>query len=92
MKADAAKVADDVIGHVGTPYWVHLDLDVLDEQVLPATDYLMPGGLTFPELGGCYAASFTARRSPGCPLLASTQTRTRAVRAHAKSLRCSWTC
>jgi arginase len=50
VKVDAAKAADDVIGHLGTPYWVHLDLDVLDEQVLPATDYLMPGGLTFPEL------------------------------------------
>ncbi|MDP9327728.1 MAG: arginase family protein, partial [Actinomycetota bacterium] len=25
--------------------WVHLDVDVLDEAVFPATDYLMPGGL-----------------------------------------------
>jgi arginase len=25
--------------------WVHLDVDVLDEEVFPATDYLMPGGL-----------------------------------------------
>jgi arginase len=27
-------------------YWVHLDVDVFDEQEFPATDYLMPGGLT----------------------------------------------
>jgi arginase len=32
------------------PYWVHLDVDVLDEQVFPATDYLMPGGLDLAEL------------------------------------------
>lgn len=32
-------------------YWVHLDVDVLDEAELPATDYLLPGGLTFAELG-----------------------------------------
>ncbi len=25
--------------------WVHLDVDVLDQDVFPATDYLMPGGL-----------------------------------------------
>ncbi len=30
--------------------WVHVDLDVLDEQVFPATDYLMPNGLDWDEL------------------------------------------
>jgi arginase len=29
---------------------VHLDVDVLDEKAFPATDYLMPGGLTLGEL------------------------------------------
>ena len=31
-------------------YWVHLDVDVLDERAFPATDYLMPGGLALDEL------------------------------------------
>jgi arginase len=31
-------------------YWVHLDVDVLSEEVFPATDYLMPGGLDLDEL------------------------------------------
>jgi arginase len=31
-------------------FWLHLDVDVLDEAVFPATDYLMPGGLTWSEL------------------------------------------
>jgi arginase len=31
-------------------FWLHLDVDVLDELVLPATDYLMPGGLDWDEL------------------------------------------
>lgn len=26
-------------------FWLHLDLDVLDSEILPAVDYLMPGGL-----------------------------------------------
>jgi arginase len=32
-------------------FWLHVDVDVLDEGVFPATDYLMPGGLTWEELG-----------------------------------------
>ncbi len=31
-------------------FWIHLDVDVLDEQTMPATDYLMPGGLEWDEL------------------------------------------
>lgn len=34
----------------GIPYWMHLDLDVLDQDVFPATDYLMPGGLDLDQL------------------------------------------
>jgi arginase len=34
----------------GIPYWMHLDLDVLDEKVFPATDYLMPGGIEMSQL------------------------------------------
>jgi arginase len=30
-------------------FWLHLDLDVLDQQVMPAVDYRMPGGLDWPE-------------------------------------------
>jgi arginase len=30
--------------------WVHLDVDVLDQEVFPATDYLMPRGLAWSEL------------------------------------------
>jgi arginase len=32
------------------PYWLHLDLDVLDEAAFPATDYLMPGGIDMTQL------------------------------------------
>ena len=30
--------------------WVHLDADVLDDAVMPAVDYRMPGGLSWEEL------------------------------------------
>jgi arginase len=32
------------------PLWLHLDVDVLDQAVFPATDYPMPGGLDWKEL------------------------------------------
>jgi len=44
--------ATEVVGLLDqAPFWLHLDVDVLDEAVFPATDYPMPGGLTWQELG-----------------------------------------
>jgi arginase len=34
----------------GPPFWMHLDVDVLDQATFPATDYLMPNGMTWEEL------------------------------------------
>lgn len=33
-----------------TAFWLHLDLDVLDAEELPAVDYPQPGGITWEEL------------------------------------------
>lgn len=33
------------------PFWLHFDVDVLDQGAFPATDYLMPGGLDWGEAG-----------------------------------------
>lgn len=48
--AEAGQAARDSLVQAAGQYWVHLDVDVLDEQAFPATDYLMPGGLTLAEL------------------------------------------
>ncbi|MEU0243243.1 arginase family protein [Streptomyces sp. NPDC006235] len=34
----------------GAGYWIHLDVDVLDDAVMPAVDYRLPDGLTWQEL------------------------------------------
>ena len=39
----------------GKPFWIHLDVDVLDEREMPATDYLMPGGLDWDQLAALMA-------------------------------------
>lgn len=49
MTAAGAAARDQLIRSSGR-YWVHLDVDVLDEKAFPATDYLMPGGLSRDEL------------------------------------------
>ena len=33
------------------PFYIHLDLDVLDETVFPATLYHLPNGMNWQELG-----------------------------------------
>ncbi len=49
--AVAGQAARDQLTAAAGRYWVHLDVDVLDERAFPATDYLMPGGLSLAELG-----------------------------------------
>ncbi|MFD3698320.1 arginase family protein [Streptomyces sp. NPDC058646] len=46
-------------------YWVHLDADVLDDAVMPAVDYRLPGGLTWPELESVLATALAGERAAG---------------------------
>ena len=48
--AEAGAATRDQLSAAAGRYWVHLDVDVLDELAFPATDYLQPGGLTVAEL------------------------------------------
>jgi arginase len=56
-----ASVAEQAAG--GDGFWMHLDVDVLDERAFPATDYLMPRGLEMGELTDLLRPLLT---SPGC--------------------------
>lgn len=46
-------------------FWVHLDADVLDDAVMPAVDYRMPGGLTPDELEAVVSAALESGRALG---------------------------
>jgi arginase len=51
--ADPAGIAAQTTARLdesGRPFWMHIDVDVLDEIAFPATDYLMPGGLSLEQL------------------------------------------
>jgi arginase len=60
------ELVDRLAGRLGG----HLDVDVEDEAVFPATDYLMPGGLGWPELSDLLRALMNspslAGMSVGC--------------------------
>lgn len=53
-------VRDDPAG-----FWIHLDADVLDDAVMPAVDYRMPGGLKFFELSEILGATLGTERAVG---------------------------
>jgi arginase len=49
-------------------FWLHLDVDVLDQDVFGATDYLMPGGLSWKELGDILSPLASAPSIAGASL------------------------
>jgi arginase len=51
--ADLAAVGSEAAARLsagGARFWLHLDVDVLDQEAFPATDVLMPDGLSLAEL------------------------------------------
>jgi arginase len=46
-------------------FWIHLDADVLDDAVMPAVDYRLPGGLTRDELATVLTAAMASGRAVG---------------------------
>jgi arginase len=46
-------------------FWVHLDVDVLDDDLMPAVDYRTPGGLSWEELTSVVTAAVATGRARG---------------------------
>ena len=50
----AERAARDALAHLHRPelagVWVHLDCDAVDDALMPAVDYRLPGGLSWAEL------------------------------------------
>ncbi|MBC9730951.1 arginase family protein [Streptomyces sp. TRM68367] len=65
----AAAAAQREIGRLNgggcAGYWVHLDVDVLDDAVMPAVDYRQPGGLSWAELEGVLRVALGDARAVG---------------------------
>jgi arginase len=65
----AGAAARDAVDHLSRSaldgFWIHLDCDVLDDAVMPAVDYRLPGGLSWDELGTVVAAAIESGRAVG---------------------------
>ncbi|MGW3625078.1 arginase family protein [Streptomyces sp. NPDC000880] len=60
----AAAAARRAVGRLGD-YWVHLDVDVLDDALMPAVDYRLPGGLSWAELESVLRTALGDERAVG---------------------------
>lgn len=63
--AAARYAVDRLTGDASAGYWVHLDVDVLDDAIMPAVDYRLPGGLTWSELEGVLRTALAGKRAVG---------------------------
>lgn len=46
-------------------FWIHVDADVLDDAIMPAVDYRLPGGLGWAELSHLLSAAMATGRVTG---------------------------
>jgi arginase len=64
--ADAAR---DAVAHLSRTeldgFWIHVDADCLDDAVMPAVDFRLPGGLTPEELVTVLKMALTSGRAVG---------------------------
>ncbi|MCX4717623.1 arginase family protein [Streptomyces virginiae] len=64
--AAAARRAIDRLGNEESAgYWVHLDVDVLDDALMPAVDHRIPGGLTWLVLESVLRIALADERAVG---------------------------
>jgi arginase len=64
----AARAAVEHLGRTSGPeagFWVHVDADVLDDELMPAVDYRMPGGLSWNELSTVLSFAFGTSKVVG---------------------------
>ena len=46
-------------------FWIHLDADVLNDSIMPAVDYRLPGGISFSELSNLLKLLLLSRKAVG---------------------------
>ena len=56
VAATAGTAARLLLGSGVEGIWIHVDADVLDDRIMPAVDYRLPGGLSWEELSAALRA------------------------------------
>jgi arginase len=63
--ASAKRALQRLIGPQLSGFWIHLDADVLDDAIMPAVDYRMPGGLQWDELAAILQTALASGKALG---------------------------
>jgi arginase len=64
-EAAAARAVERLPASALDGFWIHLDADVLDDEIMPAVDYRMPGGLSWNELTTVVRTAAASGRAVG---------------------------
>jgi arginase len=65
VEAAAHQAVDQVTRQELAGFWIHLDADVLNDAVMPAVDYRLPGGLAWHELAIVLDTAMASGRAVG---------------------------
>jgi arginase len=63
--ASASRALERLIRTELDGFWIHLDADVLDDAIMPAVDYRMPGGLQWDELSTILRTALASGKALG---------------------------
>ena len=67
-----AAAARDAVMHLVRPelagFWIHVEADCLDDTIMPAVDFRLPGGLTVDELHTVLRTALDSGRAVGLEL------------------------
>lgn len=68
-KLGAATAARRAVAKLSAPeldgFWIHVDADCLDDAIMPAVDYRMPGGLSFADLSSVLQVALASGKVAG---------------------------
>ena len=65
VAATAGTAARLLLGSGVEGIWIHVDADVLDDRIMPAVDYRLPGGLSWEELSAALRAVMETGKAVG---------------------------
>jgi arginase len=61
----ASFAIDKLLKNELSGFWIHLDADVLDDSIMYAVDYRLPGGISFSELSNLLRLLMLSKKAVG---------------------------
>jgi arginase len=65
LKNAASSAIEKFLKNEVSGFWIHLDFDVLNDSIMPAVDYRLPGGITFSQLSDLLRLLLTSKKAVG---------------------------